>query len=173
LHTPKIALNVELGDSAIVDQRQCGCPLEALGWTTHLAQIRSFEKLSSEGTTFARANLTGILEEVLPARFGGSAIDYQLLEEEAEDGSTVLALLVHPHVGPLDEADVRAALLDAMAAGGFVDAYQVRLLRQAESVTVRREPPLVTRAGKVLTYHLARPGKATAPVGSGRRPTAV
>jgi len=155
-HAPKIALNVELGDSARLERRACGCSLGALGLTTHLAGIRSFEKLSSEGTSFARSNLIQILEEVLPARFGGSAVDYQVVEEEGPDGSTLLVLRVHPRVGEADEEALRAALLRELGRGGLVDEYQVELLRRSSSIVVRRLPPLTTRAGKVLPFHLAR-----------------
>ena len=164
-HAPKMALNVELGDSARVERRACGCSLGALGLTTHLSGIRSFEKLSSEGTTFARSNLLQILEEILPARFGGSAVDYQMVEEEGTDGSALLVLRVHPRVGEPDEGALRATLLQELGRGGMVDEYQVELLRRAASIVVRRLPPLTTQAGKVLPFHLAR----TTAVGGGVR----
>jgi len=152
----KIALNTELGDSARIEQRACGCSLGALGLRTHLSEIRSFEKLSSEGTTFARGDVLAILEEILPARFGGSAVDYQLVEEEDAEGASRLILRVHPNVGPIDEAAMRAALLEALGRGGPVDAYQAGLLSRAGSIVVRRLPPLATRAGKVLPFQLLR-----------------
>jgi hypothetical protein len=154
-YAPKVAINAELGDTAEIAERDCGCLLGSLGMHTHLSNIRSFEKLSSEGTTFARGNVGEILEGLLPARFGGTALDYQLVEEEAE-GSTVLVLRVDPSVGPLDEGTVRGVLLDAMARGGIVGEYQARLLERAASIVVRRLPPIVTQAGKVLPFHLAR-----------------
>jgi len=49
LTAPVIMLNVSLGDQAELVQRACGCPLEALGWVTHLHTIRSFEKLTAGG----------------------------------------------------------------------------------------------------------------------------
>jgi len=153
---PKIALNVELGDSARVERRECRCSLGALGLTTHLSEIRSFEKLSSEGTSFARSNLVQILEETLPSRFGGSAVDYQVVEEEGQDGSAVLVLRVHPRVGDADAEALRAVLFEELGRGGIVDQYQVALLRRAASIVVRRLPPLTTRAGKVLPFHLTR-----------------
>ena len=73
LNAPMITLNVELGDSARLQERACGCPLGALGLRTHVSEIQSFEKLSTEGTTFARAGIVRILEEALPSRFGGTA----------------------------------------------------------------------------------------------------
>ena len=49
LTAPVNVLNVALGDQAELVQRACGCPLEALGWVTHLHTIRSFEKLTAGG----------------------------------------------------------------------------------------------------------------------------
>ena len=63
-------LNVSSGDQGVLGERPCGCPMEGLGWTTHLRAIRSFEKLTAAGMTFADVHLVHVLEEVLPARFG-------------------------------------------------------------------------------------------------------
>ena len=41
--------------AAQIEQRPCGCLLGALGLTTHLSEIRSFEKLTGAGMTFADA----------------------------------------------------------------------------------------------------------------------
>ena len=155
-NTAKIALNAELGDYGRIERRECDCLLGQLGLTTHLSEIRSFEKLSGEGITFVRSALEQILEDALPARFGGSSVDYQLAEEEAVDGATRLVLRVDPTVGEVDEAALRAGLLDLLGGGNSVDRYQAELLRSAGSIEVRREPPLVTRAGKVLPFHLLR-----------------
>ncbi len=156
MNAPKIALNVELGDSARIEQRECGCLLSAAGFRTHISAIRSFEKLSTEGTSFARDSILRILEDVLPRQFGGTAIDYQVVEEEAPDGSSLLVLRVHPSVGAIDEAAVRSALLIELGRGGPVEEYHARLIRRAESIIVQRLPPLATSAGKVLPFHLQR-----------------
>jgi hypothetical protein len=156
-HSPKIAFNTELGDSARVEVRECGCRLGELGLRTHLSEIRSFEKLSSEGTTFARSNVIQILEEILPARFGGSALDYQLVEEEGPGASTLLALRVAPSVGPIDEQTIRDALLAELGRGSMADAYQARLIERAQAIVVKRLPPLATAGGKVLPFQLRQP----------------
>lgn len=166
--TPKIGLNVELGDSAKVEVRDCGCLLGELGLRTHLAEIRSFEKLSTEGTSFARSNVVQILEEVLPERFGGTALDYQLAEEEGADGTSLLVLRVAPGVGAVDEGALREALLAELGRGGLADAYQADLIRRAESIVVRRLAPIATRAGKVLPFQLARAELAGGGVRAGR-----
>jgi hypothetical protein len=78
--SPLVLFNVSLGDQATVEQRDCGCPLEHLGWTTHLRTIRSHEKLTAGGMSFLDHDLGRVLEEDLPRRFGGVPTDYQLLE---------------------------------------------------------------------------------------------
>ncbi|MCC6419016.1 MAG: hypothetical protein IT429_12345 [Gemmataceae bacterium] len=155
-HAPKIGLNVELGDTARVEQRDCGCRIGELGLTTHLSEIRSFEKLSTEGTTFVLSDLVEILESRLPERFGGVAGDYQLVEEEAATGAGHLVLYVHPRLGPLDEAALSATLLTEMGRGGTLEEYQVQMIRRAQAVTVRRAPPLATAAGKVFPFQSTR-----------------
>jgi hypothetical protein len=137
-----------------MERRDCDCALGQLGLRTHLSEIRSFEKLSGEGTTFARTNLEYILEEALPARFGGSSLDYQLLEEEADDSATRLVLRVHPSIGALNEAAVRTALLAEIERGDLVNRYQARLLGRVGAVVISRQPPLPTKGGKILPFHL-------------------
>jgi hypothetical protein len=94
-----VLLNVSMGDQATVSERACGCPLERLGWTTHLHDIRSQEKLTAAGMTFLDTDVIRVLEEVLPARFGGAPTDYQLVEDEGAEGLPRVALIVHPPSG--------------------------------------------------------------------------
>jgi hypothetical protein len=123
---------------------------------THLSEIRSFEKMTGEGVTFARSTLEQILEEQLPARFGGSSVDYQLVEEETREGSARLILRVRPGIGPVDEAALRAALLEAIGQGSPVSRYQAGMWRNAGTIEVRREAPIATRAGKVLPFQILK-----------------
>lgn len=160
----KICLNLELGDYADVETRDCGCLLGQLGLRTHLSGVRGFDKLTGEGVTFLRAHLETILERVLPERFGGSPLDYQLAEEEdAASGVARLRLRIAPAVGPIDEAAVRDALLAELARhGGYVQPHMAELWRRAATVDVVRAAPLATRAGKVLPFRPARVGQVAA-----------
>ncbi len=153
---PKILLNVESGDSAVLERRDCGCELGALGLRTHLSRVRSFEKLSGEGMTFIQTDLLRALEEVLPARFGGTSADYQVLEKEGEHGILRLFLLVSPRVGSVDEAAVRETFLRELGQVGATEAEMASLWRQAGAVEVRREWPMATKAGKILPFHLSQ-----------------
>ena len=77
-------LNVESDDYGVLERRHCGCPLDAAGLDLHMHTIRSWEKLTSEGMTLGGADLIRLVEEILPARFGGAPTDWQLVEEEEE-----------------------------------------------------------------------------------------
>src|SRR5581483_5847587 len=66
---PKLLLNVETDDFGVLEERRCGCPLEALGLAEHVREIYSFRKLTGEGVTLVGSEMLRILEEVLPQRF--------------------------------------------------------------------------------------------------------
>jgi hypothetical protein len=72
---PKVMINVEIGDSAVAEERVCACPLGELGLSTHLHTIRSYEKLTSEGMNVAGSTLLDLVDRILPARFGGNPTD--------------------------------------------------------------------------------------------------
>jgi hypothetical protein len=154
---PLTLLNVSLGDEGTITERRCGCPLERLGWATHLHTIRSFEKLTAGGVTFLDSDLIRTIEEVLPARFGGTAADYQLVESEAAGGPPSLRLLVHPGVGPVDSPTVVEAFLSAIGGGSGAERVMGMLWRDARLLTVERRPPLTTPSGKILHLHVDRP----------------
>jgi hypothetical protein len=153
---PKILFNVESGDHGAVASRPCGCRLEAAGYTTHLSGIRSFEKLTGEGVTFAKSSLIRVLEETLPERFGGRATDYQLVEREEPGGLTRLELVVNPSVGTIDTAAVKETFLKEIGWGGESIKMMSLLWEQANILEVRRAAPISTKMGKVQPFHLER-----------------
>lgn len=151
---PKIMLNVELGDYAILERRRCGCLLDRMGFHRHLRDIRSFEKLNSEGMTFLGAQLIALVEEVLPARFGGGPLDYQFVEEE-NDGLPKVSLLVSPRLGPLNEQEVVDTILEQLKAcpGGRL---MTDVWRGGQVLRVLRREPYMTSALKLLPLHILR-----------------
>lgn len=154
--SPLVLLNVSLGDQARLEQRACGCPLEQLGWGTHLQDIRSFEKLTAGGMTFLDADIIRVLEEMLPARFGGGPADYQLVEEERHDGRPQLRLLVRPSVGPVDERQVAEAFLSTVGAGSTTERVMGLVWRDADMLRVERREPMSTPGGKIQHLHRER-----------------
>jgi len=153
---PKLMINVEIDDFGVVERRRCGCPLDALGLDLHLRQIHSLSKLTGEGMTLVGAEAVRILEEVLPARFGGMPLDYQLAEEEGDDGLTSVILIVSPRVGPLDDAAILEAFLTAMGQTGPGPRLARATWAQANTLRVRREHPRPTAQGKLLPLYVSR-----------------
>ncbi|MGZ8230911.1 MAG: hypothetical protein ACXWUS_14835 [Burkholderiales bacterium] len=153
--SPFLLLNASMGDQAVLEPSACGCALERLGWTTRVHSVRSFEKLTAGGVTFLGADVIRILEEALPARFGGKPTDYQLVEHESAGGQPILELLVHPALGPLDEAAVGDAFLNDLAQGPYPAARMTQVWRDSGTLRVVRRAPLVSQAGKILHLHRA------------------
>jgi len=146
---PLIMLNVSLGDEADFARRSCGCPLEGLGYHTHLSRIRSFERLKSGGMTFLDADVVPILEEALPRRFGGTPLDYQLVEQERPDGSPEVVLVVSPAVGPIDTEAFIGAFLEEIGRGGGAERVMGLQWRDGKYVRVERRVPEKTSTGKI------------------------
>jgi len=147
---PFIFLNVSMGDRATITRRRCGCPMEELGWQTHLHTIRSFEKLTAGGMTFEDADVVRILEEVLPRHFGGGPTDYQLVEEMADDSQPRLRLLVRPSVAVGDLVAVSDLFLEALGAGSGTRRVMALQWRQAGFLRAERKAPFATPSGKIL-----------------------
>jgi hypothetical protein len=104
-----------------------------------------------------------VLDQALPIRFGGGPTDYQLVEQEDAGGDSVLRLLVHPRLGPLDDATVREAFLEAIGAGTGAERVMSIAWRDARLLRVERRPPIPTASGKILHLHVSRPGQAPRP----------
>jgi hypothetical protein len=154
--SPKILLNYQTDDYGIVEKRACGCTLEAYGYDSHVREIRSYTKLVGEGVTMVGSDLTQILEEVLPARFGGSALDYQLLEQEDAQGFTRLYLLIHPRVEIADEAAVKEAFVRSVRGTSPMANVAGLIWRQTDTVRIKRQPPILSARGKFSPLHIER-----------------
>jgi hypothetical protein len=146
--SPKTLLNAQTDDFGIVETRDCGCPLHDLGLERHVYNVRSYRKLTGEGVTLIGTDMQTILEEVFPEKFGGSMLDYQLVEEEDERGFTKLMLYVSPHVQIEDEQALVDALLEAMKGSSPSVRLAQNDYQQAKTVGVRRQQPILTLQGK-------------------------
>jgi len=154
--TPKLFLNVESDDYGIIENRSCGCPLESYGFAEHLRHIRSFRKLTGEGVTLIGSEMIHILEEILPSRFGGSPLDYQLMEEEDDHGFTKLSLIISPKIDIKDETEVIDMVLKALGKSSISADLARALWRQAGTFRVKRMEPIWTARGKFNPLYLAR-----------------
>jgi hypothetical protein len=154
-----VLLNVSFGDQAEMVERQCGCPMEQFGWRRHLQNVRSYEKLTAGGMTFLDTDIIRVLEETLPKKFGGGPTDYQLVEEEAEDGRPRLRLLVNPALGPLNIEAIAESFFAGIVVGSGAERIMGLQWRDGHLLRVERATPRSTTRGKILhLYRERRPG---------------
>ena len=107
--------------------------------------IRSYEKLTSEGMTLRGHEVVTLLEQTLPARFGGAATDYQLVEE-VDEALPTLSLVVSPRVGARRRARGRRGRALRRSRGGGRDGQDVsNIWRRAGTLRVVRREPYATR----------------------------
>jgi hypothetical protein len=145
--TPKLMLNLESGDYGELGQRICGCPATSAGLTLHLRNIRSYEKLTIEGTHFFGSELLALVENILPRHFGGEPHDYQFVEDRSgHTGRLVVA--VSPRLGSVDEEALVAAVVGHLERHGDGQRKMSETLARSGAIEVRRIEPEVTAAGK-------------------------
>ncbi len=149
-------INVEMDDAGVLAPATCDCTFSRAGFTTQIRDIFSYGKLTGQGVTLASADILHILEEVLPARFGGGPTDYQLVEEDGAHQARVI-LRVSRRVPLSSPEALRGCFLRELRQlqGG---AGASRLWRSTQAVEVIHADPLTTRTGKVLPLHLLGPG---------------
>jgi hypothetical protein len=150
---PKILFNVETGDYGVLKSRKCGCGFEDLGLMDHIHSIRSFEKITSEGMNLAGFDLVRLIEEVLPRKHGGDSTDYQIVEEEDENGFSRLIIIVSPDIGPINEKNLLQTILD-----NIKTSFIPEIFSQAGTFCMKRVHPVSTESGKIFPLHIKRKG---------------
>jgi hypothetical protein len=149
---PRLLINAEFDDTGIISETTCDCEFARIGFRKQIDQIWSFSKLTGYGTTLVGSDIVRVLEEVLPKQFGGSPIDFQLVETEA-GRQTRMILRVHPRLANVKIGEVRAVFLEEIRKmyGG---ALTVRDWSHGDAFEVIRKEPATTSTGKVLPLHL-------------------
>jgi hypothetical protein len=156
---PKVMLNVETDDCGTMQRRRCGCPLDGWGLDVHLHDVRSYRRHTTAEVTLVPEQGRRAIEELLPAAFGGSPLDYQL-EEERTEACTRWTLRVDPLVPPADEAQLTAFVIAALADGNGNGGDLC--WRHPGSLRILRQRPLITAGGKQLPIVGASPTGAAA-----------
>jgi hypothetical protein len=158
LHAPHVLINVEMDDSGVLEPApDCGCVYAKSGFTTVIRDISSFGKLTGHGVTLVGTDILRIIEHALPARFGGSATDYQLLEYDGADQAK-LALRVSRRINLTSVGEVKDCFLSELR-GQFGGQLASRLWRDANAIEVIHQDPVPTARGKILPLHLLGPDK--------------
>lgn len=152
---PKIMLNLDTGDFGVVHPRACGCGLEKEGLNLHLHTIRSYEKLTTGGMHFLGGEFITLVEEVLPAKFGGHPTDYQFVEEDT-GRQTKVKIVISRRVGEVDEAAAMETVLEFLASRSRGDKSMAWHWRQGGVLEVSREEPYATAEGKIPHLRVVR-----------------
>jgi hypothetical protein len=123
-----------------------------MGLSQQVDEIFSYGKLTGQGTSLMAGDVLGILERVMPERFGGVPSDYQLVEGEGS-GQTEIELRVNPRLGLPSEDEVKQFFLSHLNRvwGGSTTN---RLWTQTGSLRVVFAAPYVTGGRKVHALHL-------------------
>ena len=150
---PKLLLNVESDDTAVVEHRILRLRARGSGADHAPAHDSLLEKLTTEGMTFTPGLTVRLIEEVLPERFGGGPTDYQLVEDRSRPISKVL-ILVSPRVGPVDAGAVRELALSTLAAASIGSRFMAESWRAAGLPRVERREPYATGRPKILPLHV-------------------
>ncbi|MBI5083358.1 MAG: hypothetical protein HZB13_02020 [Acidobacteria bacterium] len=99
-YAPRILINVEVDDSAVVEPATCDCEFSRVGFDLQVRDIFSYGKVTGQGITLEAIDILKLLEVDLPARFGGAPGDFQLAELEGESQTETLRRpAVGPHMG--------------------------------------------------------------------------
>jgi hypothetical protein len=148
---PTVVVNVEMDDAGTIGEARCDCSLSALGMTRQLDKIFSYGKLTGSGMTLLAAGLLSILEQSLPARFGGVSSDYQLVESEGAT-QTEIQLRAHPRLG-CSEEEIKSFFLSELKrlrGGGPASGVWT----QMGTIRVVLGEPFSMGGGKVNLLHL-------------------
>ena len=159
--SPKILINVGMGDYGEISTQSCSCVFGELGFDRCLTNIRSYEKLTGEGVTFVDTDFIRIIERDLPEQFGGRSTDYQLVEKEDSRGFTHLQLLVSPRIGEIDETRVLDTFLNLLKrAEHSPESWShsgTEMWKQSNMLKIVREFPIPTASAKILPFFVAKP----------------
>jgi hypothetical protein len=159
--SPKILLNVGMGDYGDIVTQSCDCTFGQLGFDRCLSNIRSYEKMTGEGVTFVDTDFIRIIERDLPEKFGGKSTDYQLVEKEDSRGFTHLQLLVSPRIGDVQQTEILERFLNLLGrAEDSPDSWSqsgMDMWKQSNMVQIVREYPIATASGKVLPFFVTKP----------------
>lgn len=158
-NAPKIMINVEIGDYGVLKSESCSCGYGKFGFKEKMYDVRSFEKLTGEGMTLIGGDMVDVIEEDLPAMFGGSSTDYQIVEDEDEHGFTHMDILVSPAIGKIDEKKLVDAVYDGLRKRSKGRNLSFEVWEDAGTIRVKRGRPILTRRGKLFSFQIKRKKK--------------
>ncbi len=155
---PRVFINVEIGDTGVIERCTCDCSLRRLGLDVQIRDMAAIGKVTAQGMTIAAGDLVNVLEEVLPARFGGRPGDYQLIETEG-GSQTEMVLRIRPGVASAPPEDVLKAFL-AETGRLYGGSLSVRSWSHSNGIRAELAEPVLAGTGKFRAIRLLGSGVA-------------
>lgn len=148
LHSGKVLMNTNLGDTGELSEHACACEFGQLGFTTHIAHVRSQQRLTLEGMTVLVSDFDAAVNESM-RRMAGPPDACQYRSDTNARGLEVLRIAISPAVESLDERAFVRSVYDVLRAKGAGTALAADLWQQADAITVVREQPQLTAGSKL------------------------
>lgn len=143
----KLMFNTELGDFGQFTVRPCSCVFGQLGMNVHVAQVRSYDKLTCEGITLLGSELEAVVAEAVHDA-GGGPDDYQFWETQDNRGIARLIIAVSPDISGLDEKRFVETVLNKLRTKNITLTSQ--FWEQANTLQLVRAKPVYTQGCKLM-----------------------
>jgi hypothetical protein len=104
---------------------------------------------------FPGSDIIALVEEALPAAFGGHPIDYQFVEEE-EGVVTHVSVVVSLRVGDMDEDAIVRTVLEFLGLRSRGNRMMAEHWEQGRTLRVVRREPYATPAAKIPPLRILR-----------------
>jgi hypothetical protein len=154
-HTGKVLLNTTLGDIGALSVRECPCALGQLGMTTHVAHVRSQQRLTIEGMSVMGADFDAALT-VAMGLFGGPPDAFQYRRAESPHGLDGIRIAVSPRVDIRDDALFISAVYECLRGRGASSRLAADIWQRAGVLHLVREEPEMTAGAKLPTQRLVQ-----------------
>ena len=149
---PRILINVEIGDTGVIEKATCDCDYARLGYDMQVRDIAAISKIRGQGYTLRAPLVVRLVEEGLAQRFGGRTGDYQLLEVEGK-AQTEMVLRIHPRAGVESPEQVLEYFL-AECRRTYGGSMTVLQWTESHGVRVEVKEPVLASSGKFRAIRL-------------------
>ncbi|HLG95947.1 MAG TPA: hypothetical protein VKX49_06520 [Bryobacteraceae bacterium] len=169
-YSARIFINAEIGDTGVIEKATCNCLFSRLGFDLQVRDIAAISKVTAQGITLELTEVVPLLEEALPARFGGHPGDYQLCEIET-GSQTEIVLHIRPRATAATPEEVLKYFLGEVKRvyGGSLSVVS---WLHSEGIHAKIAPPVLASTGKFRAVRLLGSASAQAgrkPVGAAER----
>lgn len=153
---PRLLINVGIGDTGIIEPARCRCSLSRLGLNVQVRNMAAASMVKAQGVTLAARDLVKLLEERMPAKFGGRPGDYQLVEREGAS-QTEAELRIRPGASAASPREMLDFFLDETRRlyGGSLAALS---WTHSDGIRVVLAGPLLAGTTKFRAVRLLGPG---------------